>query len=114
MSAATDGFSVSKEYYEDLGTRDDQGRYEYAYKWFGYEFDFGDRQYWAKVYTDTPDEAAVGGVSGVGGRAIPRSDLQATRDLQAIARYFKEVEGIQLVKVGRSAGYEPLDELEGE
>jgi hypothetical protein len=39
-------FVVSKEYLEDLGERDDDGYYDYAYSYWAYSFDFGDREYW--------------------------------------------------------------------
>ena len=45
---------VSKEYREDLGTKDADGFYDYAYCYWEYTFDFGGRRYRARIYTDSP------------------------------------------------------------
>jgi hypothetical protein len=101
---STERFTVRKEYLEDLGEQDEQGYYDYAYRYFAYWFDFGERQYWAKVYTDTPDEAGVGG-------PLRHTDSQSRDDLQAIARYLKAHEGIRVVtSVGPGGGYEPIED----
>ena len=50
---------VTKEYREDLGIRNEDGYYEYAYRYWVYWFDLDGRRYRARVYTDSPDEADV-------------------------------------------------------
>jgi hypothetical protein len=50
---------VAKEYKEELGERDADGFYDYAYRWCEYSFDFGTAHYRARVYDDEPHVAAV-------------------------------------------------------
>lgn len=45
---------VSKEYHEDVVDEIDE-----EYRWWEYAFDFGDRRYRARVYTDEPAIAHV-------------------------------------------------------
>lgn len=99
---AETSFVVSKEYLEDLGERDDDGYYDYAYCYWAYSSDFGDREYWARVYTDTPKEAGVGGPLG---RVGPGSRA----DVEEIARYLRANEGVEVVKILGPSGYQPID-----
>ena len=41
---------VTKEYREDLGEQDAEGYYDYAYRYWDYEFDVGDRTHRVGVY----------------------------------------------------------------
>ncbi len=97
-------FSVRKEYCEELGEQDEEGCYDYAYRYFAYELDLGDRRYWARVYTDTPEEASVGG-------PLRKAEARSRDDLEAIARYLKAHEGVTVVKSqGPSGAYEPVQD----
>jgi hypothetical protein len=71
---------VTKEYKEELGGRDAAGFYDYAYRYWEYIFEFGDRSYRVRLYTDEPDVAYVTG---------PTRWTEALRDpyLRAIARH---------------------------
>jgi hypothetical protein len=95
-------FTVSKEYLEEF--IDGPEGWEQWYRWFEYVFDFGDRQYWARVYTDQPDHAGIGG-------PLRKAEARSLEDLQAMARYLKANEGIRVVQTpAGSRGYQPSEE----
>ncbi|ABG58425.1 hypothetical protein [Cytophaga hutchinsonii] len=50
----------TKEYQEDVGTKDEQGWYDYAYRYYIYWFTFPNRQkIKVRRYTDTPDHCSI-------------------------------------------------------
>jgi hypothetical protein len=52
-------FTVTKEYFEDIiDVPSEQGHGE-EYRYWDYTFDFGNRAYRARVYTDEPERASV-------------------------------------------------------
>jgi hypothetical protein len=90
---------VTKEYFEDLGERDAEGFYDYAYRYWGYSFDFGERQYGVRVYIDEPGVAFVNG---------PTRWSEAPRDpyLRAIVRHVEADAGPVEVRIlGPGGGY---------
>ena len=49
-----------KKYYEDLGEQDENGFFDYAYRYFIYSFYFHNRQeVHVRRYTDTMDECSI-------------------------------------------------------
>jgi hypothetical protein len=105
-------FEVAKEYREDLGETDADGHHDYEYRYWHITFDFGDRSYFARIYTDTSDEASVTG-------PLRTADETSRRDLEAMARYLVQVEGVQRVvtdtdpsgklPMNRKGAYRPVD-----
>jgi hypothetical protein len=96
---------VTKEYHEDLSEPDEDGYYEWAYRWYGFEIDLAGRSYGAKIYKDEPDTVSI-----MGPLAIGRRDEQSERDLRVLARYFIDTEGVRIVEViGAGGGFEPVD-----
>src|SRR3954468_9354682 len=67
---------VTKEYREDLGERDADGFYDYAYRYWVYWFDFDGRRYRARIYTDDQTDASVMHI-GSGRAATYDDDLRA-------------------------------------
>jgi hypothetical protein len=95
---------VTKEYFEDLGEQDDEGYYDYAYRYWVYSFDLDGRHYRARIYTDTPDEADVMGTDGT--RHPEHED-----DLRVISAYLRSEVGVRTVlTLGGSGGFEPMQE----
>lgn len=93
--------AVTKEYFEDLGERDDEGYYDFAYRYWVYSFDLDGRHYRARIYTDTPDEADVMGTDGT--RHPEQED-----DLRVIRAYLRDEVGVRtMLTLGRSGGFEP-------
>jgi hypothetical protein len=105
-------FEVTKEYREDLGERDVKGYYDYEYRFWDITFDFGDRNYTGRIYTDTPDKASIRG-------PLRTADEKSLRDVEAMARHLVQVEGVSTVvtiedpsgklPLNRSGGYRPVD-----
>jgi len=105
-------FEVTKEYREDLGEKDAEGYYDYAYRYWVISFDFGDRTYAGRIYTDRRDEASITG-------PFRTAEKRSQRDLEAMARYLVEVEGVRQVltltdpsgklPMNRKGGYRPVD-----
>jgi hypothetical protein len=105
-------FSVTKEYREDLGEQDSEGYYDYAYRYWAIRFDFGDRSYGARIYRDSQDEADITG-------PLRTANEQSQRDLEAMARYLVEVEGVKTVLTlsdpsgkrppNLTGGFQPID-----
>jgi hypothetical protein len=105
-------FKVTKEYCEDLGEKDADGYYDYEYRYWDITFDFGDRSYFARIYTDRTDEASVSG-------PLRTADEKSRGDLEAMARYLVEVEAVKRVltlsdpsgklPTNRKGGYRPVD-----
>jgi hypothetical protein len=93
---------VRKEYCEDLGEQDEDGYYDYAYRYWVYWFDLDGRTYRARIYTDEPREADV-------------MDLDGTRhpeyeeDLRIIGAYLRDEAKIRTILTlgGRKGGFEP-------
>jgi len=93
---------VTKEYREDLGERDADGFYDYAYRYWVYWFDFDGRRYRARIYTDDETDASVMNIGS--GRAAAYDD-----DLRAIAAYLREEAGIRTVStLSPMGGFEPV------
>jgi hypothetical protein len=94
---------VSKEYFEDLGTRDQDGYYDYAYRYWVYEFDLDGRRYGAKVYTDEPEAAYVMDLDS----SRPR---QYDADLRVIAEYMRDDANVTTIMGlgGPSGGFTPV------
>jgi len=91
---------VSKEYREDLGERDADGFYDYEYRYWNYWFDFGDRRYRARIYTDSDDEASVMEMDG--GRHERYED-----DIRTIAAHLRSDPGVRgILTLGPSGGFE--------
>ena len=66
---------------------------------------FADRTYWARIYTDTPNEASIyEDRNGV----IRRDDERSRRDLMAIAEYLIANEGVKHVTAFTRMGYEQV------
>jgi hypothetical protein len=92
---------VSKEYFEDLGEQDDQGLYDFEYRYWVYRFELDGRTYRARIYTDTPDEADVLGLDGT---RHPEYD----EDLRTIGAYLRREAGVRtILTLGPSGGFEP-------
>ena len=97
---------VTKEYFEDLGERDDEGYYDYAYRYWVYWFDLDGRHYRARIYTDMPDEADVMGTDET---RHPEHD----DDLRVIRAYLRDEVGVRtMLTLGASGGFEPAPESE--
>jgi hypothetical protein len=97
---------VTKEYCEDLGTKDRDGYYDYAYRYWVYWFDVDGRKYRARVYTDSPEEADVMDIDG----SRPR---QYDDDLRTIAEYMRREAGVKtILALGASGGFEPIIRFE--
>ena len=97
---------VTKEYCEDLGERDDEGYYDYAYRYWVYSFSLDGRNYRARIYTDTPGEADVMGTDETRHR-------QYEEDLRVIGTYLRGEAGIRtILTLGASGGFEPALTLE--
>ena len=93
---------VTKEYFEDLGTKDSDGYYDYAYRYWVYWFDLDGRKYRARVYTDSPEEADVMDIDS----SRPR---QFDADVQVIAEYMHRVAGVKIIlALGPGGGFEPF------
>jgi hypothetical protein len=88
---------VERVYREDV---DADGAYDYRY--WDYDLDVGGRQYGARVYRDEPECAYV----AIAPRPV---DPEQHGDLRAIAAFFRE-RGAELYVIGRSGGYEPVEE----
>jgi hypothetical protein len=97
---------VTKEYREDLGTKDADGFYEYEYRYWVYWFDLDGRRYRARIYTDTADDADVMELDG--GR---RTDFED--DVRTIGEYLRQEAGVRTIStLGPSGGFEPLIRIE--
>ena len=93
---------VTKEFREDLGTKDPDGLYDYAYRYWEYTFDFGGRRYRARIYVETADDAGV--ICLDAGRPPEHDD-----DMQTIAEYLHEDANVQSISaVGPSGAFEPV------
>jgi hypothetical protein len=96
-------FQVAKEYREEFGEQDDDGYYDFVYRYFWFDIVVGGRKYSAKIYTDEPDVVCVMGLKG----------QPSERELRLMARHFIDAEGVTTVMViGPSGEFEPVD-LEG-
>lgn len=98
---------MSKKSLEDVGALNTHGDLEFEYRWDEFTFDFGDRQYWARIYKESPDEAGVFG-------PLRAEEARSREDLDEIARYLKSNEGVKFVTaLGPRGAYEPIDESWG-
>ena len=84
------GFSVSKKRLEDVGELNADGELKCEYRWDELTFDFGDRQYWARIYVESSHEAGVFG-------PLRREEPRSRADLEEVALYLKSTEGVTLV-----------------
>jgi hypothetical protein len=92
---------VKKEYHEDLGTKDEEGYYDFAYRYWIYSFDIGGRSYRARVYTHSQEEADVMDIDG----SRPR---EFEDEVRMIAEYMRRESGVKTVlTLGPSGGFEP-------
>lgn len=93
---------VKKEYREDLGEQDDEGYYDYEYRYWVYSFDLDGRNYRARIYTDLPKEADVMGLDGT-------RHPEHEEDLRVIGAYLRDEAGIRTILTlgGRSGGFQP-------
>jgi hypothetical protein len=78
-----------------------------AYRYFALAFDFGDRNYVARIYTDTPDEAGIVGYKEHQG-VIRRDEERSRQDLAAIADYLVANEQVSRLTALTGRGYEPV------
>ena len=93
---------VTKEYVEDLGERDEDGVYDYAYRYWNYHIDLDGRTYRARIYLDEPDEANVMHVDG-------RRRAEYDDDLRTIGAYLHREAGVRTVlTLAASGGFEPV------
>lgn len=101
-SSSIDGRPVvTKEYREDLGTKDADGFCDYAYRNWVYWFDLDGRRYRARIYTDTANDA---GLMSLEGRRPEFED-----DLRTIGEYLHQVAGVRTIStLGPSGGFEPV------
>jgi hypothetical protein len=88
---------AEKVYREDVG---EDGAYDYRY--WDYDLDIDGRRYGARVYRDEPGCAYV----AIAPRPV---DPEQHGDLRAIAGFFR-AEGVELYTLGRSGGYEPVED----
>ena len=97
---------VLKEYHEELGEKDADGFYDYAYRYWVYWFDLDGRRYRVRIYIDEPSNASVMEMDA--GRAREYED-----DLRAIAGYLRREAGIRTVSaLSSSGGFEPVISFE--
>jgi hypothetical protein len=97
---------VTKEYREDLGTKDADGLYDYEYRYWIYWFELDGRRYRARIYTNSADEADVMHLDG--GRRSEYED-----DLRTIGEYLHQEAGVQSISIiGPSGGFETLIRFE--
>ena len=92
---------VTKEYREDLGTKDADGYYDYEYRYSDYSFDLDGRKYRARIYADTPEEANVMHVEDA--RPAEFED-----DLVTIGEYMRQEAGVTVICIlGGTGAFEP-------
>lgn len=92
---------VSKEYREDLGEQDEDGYYDFEYRYWWYTMEIDGRNYVARIYTDEPAEADVMEVDGT--RHPEYQD-----DLQRIAAYLRRDAGVAtILTIGPGGSFEP-------
>jgi hypothetical protein len=93
---------VKKEYHEDLGEQDDEGYYDYEYRYWVYLFDLEGRNYRARIYTHSPREADIMGLDGT-------RHPQYEEDLRVMGDYLRDEAGIRTILTlrGRRGGFEP-------
>jgi len=97
---------VSKEYREDLGEQDDEGYRDFEYRYWWYAFEVDGRNYVARIYTDTPEEADV--MEADGTRHPEYAD-----DLQTIAAYLRREAAVRtLLTIGANGDFEPTLRLD--
>jgi hypothetical protein len=97
---------VSKEYKDDRGERVAEGFYDYTYTYWEYSFDFGDRRYRARIYTDEPQIAAV---VGLGATETRWSEAPTDPYLRAIADHLEsDVGRVEISILGPSGGYDSV------
>ena len=100
---------VTKKYLEDLvGEPDAAGDYEQEYRYWDYAFDFGDRQYRVRVYTDEPETAYVDRREGLG---VLQPENQSERaNLRAMRRHLRTDAWprIAIHTFAGDEGYKPL------
>jgi hypothetical protein len=93
---------VTKEYCEDLGTKDEEGNYDYEYRYWVYWFDLDGRTYRARVYTHSSEDASVMHMNH------PRPP-QYDDDLQAIGAYLRQDADVRTVStLSATGGFEPV------
>jgi hypothetical protein len=79
---------VAKKYFEDLiGDPASNNDYE-EYRYWDYTFDFGDREYLARVYTDEPESAYVDRIdeASVENAAADYADVDLDGDVGVVQR----------------------------
>jgi hypothetical protein len=92
---------VTKEYREDLGTKDADGYYDYDYRYWDYSFDLDGRKYRARIYADTPEEANVMHLEDA--RPAEFED-----DLVTIGEYMRREAGVIAICIlGATGTFEP-------
>jgi hypothetical protein len=103
---------VAKVYREDLLSEDNSEDDDYRY--WDYTFDFGDRKYLARVYTDEPESAYVDLLSADGlpseePGALRRPDTVERANLRAILRHLAKDGWPRIViQTLDEEGYKPL------
>ena len=88
---------VTKEYKKDFVEPDAEG-YDEVYRYWEYTFDFGERLYRARIYTDEPEIAYV---IGLGGTETRWSEAATDPFLRAIADQLKADVGPVEVRILR-------------
>jgi hypothetical protein len=92
---------VTKEYREDLGTKDEDGSYDYDYRYWVYRFDVDGRRYRARIYVDSPEDASV---MHLDGSRPPQYD----DDVQAIGEYLRQDAHVTTIStLSPAGGFEP-------
>jgi hypothetical protein len=98
-----------KEYHEDLGTKDKQGVYDYAYRYYIYWFTLPNKQkIKVRRYTDTPDHSSI---------FLPDEDLAIKKALDklpsknyifGIIHFLLKKEGVKTIDY-YNMGYKSID-----
>lgn len=99
----------SKEYQEDLGTKDKHGGYDYAYRYYIYWFYLPNKtKVKVRRYTDTPDECSL---------FLPDEDLAIKKALDkspskkyifAVINFLLKIEGAKTIDY-YNMGYKSID-----
>ena len=99
----------NKEYHEDLGVKDKQGGYDYAYRYYIYWFTLPNKQkIKVRRYTDTPDQCSIflSSEDSVGKKALDKSPSK--NYIFAIIHFLLKNEGIKTIDYF-SEGYRSID-----
>lgn len=99
----------TKEYQEDLGTEDEKGWYDYAYRYYIYWFTLPNKQkIEVRRYTDTPDECSIflPSEDSVGKKSIEKSPSK--NYIFGIIHFLLKKEGLKTIDYF-SEGYRSVD-----